>query len=86
MEAAPSMAAILKEEAAKAEISNVTLIEGRWQDVEAPAGDVVLCWNVLNYVEDIDVFMEKVDAHARERVLVVLRSSSTSALGATGIQ
>ena len=79
VEAAPSMAAILKEEAAKAEISNVTLIEGRWQDVEAPPADVVLCWNVLNYVEDIDVFMKKVDAHARERVLVVLHEVSPMA-------
>ena len=79
VEASPSMAAILKEEEAKAEISNVTLIEGRWQDVEAPAADVVLCWNVLNYVEDIDVFMKKVDAHARERVLVVLHEVSPMA-------
>jgi SAM-dependent methyltransferase len=79
VEAAPPMAAILKEEAAKAEISNVTLIEGRWQDVEAPKADVVLCWNVLNYVEDIGAFMTKVDAHARERVLVVLHEVSPMA-------
>ena len=79
VEAAPSMATILKEEAAKAEISNVTLIEGRWQDVEPPSADVVLCWNVLNYVEDIGAFMKKVDAHARERVLVVLHEVSPMA-------
>ncbi len=76
VEAAPNMAAIFKEEAGKAEIPNVTLIEGRWQDVEAPTADVALCWNVLNYVEDIDVFMEKVNTHARERVLVVLHEVS----------
>jgi SAM-dependent methyltransferase len=72
VEAAPPMAAILKEEAAKADITNVQLIEGRWQDVDAPVADVVLCYNVLNYVSDIDVFMTKLDSHAREHVLVVL--------------
>ena len=66
VEAAPNMAGILKEEATAAGITNVTLIEGRWQDVDPPAADVVLCFNVLNYVEDIDMFMRKVNDHARE--------------------
>ncbi len=72
VEAASHMAAILTQEASNAGITNVTLIEGRWQDVDAPQADVVLCYNVLNYVPDIDVFLTKLDSHAREQVLVVL--------------
>ncbi|MDA0797378.1 MAG: class I SAM-dependent methyltransferase [Chloroflexi bacterium] len=72
VEAAPPMAAILTEQAAAAEISNVTLIEGRWQDVDAPMADIALCFNVMNFVPDIDLFITKLNQHAHDRVLVVL--------------
>jgi len=72
VEASPNMAAILKEQAIGAGISNVTLIEGRWQDADAPVADVALCFNVMNFVPDIDAFIRKLDAHAHDRVLVVL--------------
>ena len=73
VEPSPNMASILKEEAAKAGINNVTLVDARWQDAEVSATDVALCFNVLNFVPDIEAFLSKLVANTRELVLIALQ-------------
>ena len=75
VEPSASMAAALLQGAADYDIHNVSLVEGRWEEAEVARADVVLCAHVLYTTRDIEPFLRKLEAHARERVLIVLFGS-----------
>ncbi len=72
VEPSASMGAVLQEEATRLGRDNVSLIASTWEDAEVEPADVVVCVQVLYTVRDIEGFIGKLEAHARERVLVVL--------------
>ena len=72
VEPSPSMAAILTEEAARHQIPNVTIVQSEWEDAVVAPADVTLCVNVLYTVPDVVGFIRKLEAHSRERVIIVL--------------
>ncbi len=72
VEPSPSMAQAFLEEANAHSISNVSLVKAKWEEACVEPADVVLCSHVLYTVLDIDAFIRKMDAHARERVLIVM--------------
>ena len=72
VEPSPAMLAVLQEEAERAGLGNLTTVEARWEEAEVPPRDIVLCVHVLYTVREIDDFLRKLEAHARERVLVVI--------------
>ena len=72
VEPSPSMASLLLEQASEYETSNVSLVQAEWEDARVEPGDIVLCAHVLYTIQDIEPFVRKLDAHARERVLIVL--------------
>ena len=72
VEPSQSMASVLLEEASNYGIDNVSLIQAGWEDAPVDPGDIVLCAHVLYTVRDIEPFVRKLEAHARDRVLVVL--------------
>ena len=72
VEPSPSMGAVLQQQARDSGISNVTLVESGWAEADVDVGDIVLCTHVLYVVAEIEPFVRKLEAHARERVLVVL--------------
>jgi len=75
VEPSSSMVAVLREQASEFGISNVTVVENRWEDAEVDPGDVVLCAHVLYVIRDIEHFVRKMDSHARGKVLIVLYQS-----------
>ena len=72
VEPSASMGAVLQEEADRMRRDNVSLVASTWEDAEVEPADVALCVQVLYTVRDIEGFISKLEAHARERVLVVL--------------
>jgi SAM-dependent methyltransferase len=72
VEPSPSMASVLLQQAAEYGINNVSLIQARWEDAEVAPADAALCVHVLYTIQDIGPFVRKLEAHAREKVLIVL--------------
>jgi SAM-dependent methyltransferase len=72
VEPSESMASVLEDQARQSGIENVTVVRSRWEEAEIDAGDVALCAHVVYVVRDIGAFLRKLDAHARDRVLVAL--------------
>jgi SAM-dependent methyltransferase len=54
-------------------LDNLTIIASNWEDAEPAPADLVICVNVLYGIADPVPFIEKLAAHARERVFLVLR-------------
>ena len=79
VEPSPSMAAILTEEAARHQTSNVTIVQSEWEDASVAPADVTLCVNVLYTVPDVVGFIRKLEAHSRERVIIVLHAEHPQA-------
>ena len=72
VEPSSSMGEVLLQQASDCSIENVSLVESTWDKAEVEAADLVLCVHVLYVVPEIEAFVRKLEAHARERVLVVL--------------
>ncbi len=72
----PAMLAIVKREARRRGLANVRCIEGRWQDVDAPTADVVICSYVLPLIEDAAGFLAKLDGAARSHAFVYMNAVS----------
>ncbi len=72
VEPSESMAAVLTGQAAESGISNVTLVQSTWEDAVTLPGDVAICAHVVYTVRDIAGFLEKLDAHARRQVVVIV--------------
>jgi len=72
VEPSPSMAFVLLQQAADYGIHNVSLVQSRWEEAEVDPGHIALCAHVLYVVHDIVPFIRKLEAHGRERVLIVL--------------
>lgn len=56
---------------------NMTVIASTWEDAEPQKADLVICSHVLYGVADVVPFLAKLEAHARERVFVYLRTAPT---------
>ena len=72
VEPSASMGSILEEEAKRMQRDNVALVTSTWEEAEVEPADVILCVQVLYTVKDIVPFISKLEAHAQEKVLVVL--------------
>ena len=62
---------MLKSRAEDAGIRNITVMNEPWEDAMAPMADMVLCSLVLHHVSDVAPFVEKLQRHATDRVVVV---------------
>ena len=72
VEPSESMASVLLEQAGEHGIENVSLVQARWEEAQVEPGDIVLCAHVIYTVTEIEQFVRKLEAHARERVIIVL--------------
>ena len=71
VEPSPSMCRVLREAAEEFQVSNVEVVESGWLDADVPKVDVVICVHVLYGIQDIEVFVRKLEEHA-DRVIVVV--------------
>jgi SAM-dependent methyltransferase len=80
VDASPVMLSVLRRHARRAGLANVTTVIGRWEDVDVAPADVVLCSYVLPLVQDVAVFLAKLDAASRGHAFVYLSAMSTDAV------
>ncbi len=80
VDASPVMLSILRRQARRAGLANVTTVVGRWEEVEVAPADVVVCSYVLPLIRDIAAFLAKMDAAGRGHAFVYLSAMSTDAL------
>lgn len=67
---------LLAKRARKLGLANVRGVVGRWEDVDVPVADVVICSYVLPLVADAAGFLRKLDAGARHRAFLYLGAAS----------
>ena len=72
VEPSPSMAAALLQQAADSRIHNISVVQAQWEEADVGPADVVLCAHVLYTIREVEPFVRKLEAHGRERVLIVL--------------
>ena len=68
-----AMLALLREDAAHNGLTNIDSLESAWIDAEVEHHDVLLCSHVLYPIADIEPFVRKLAARARQRVFVYTR-------------
>ena len=72
IEPSESMAQGLLAGRSKAGITNLTLVKSTWEKTTIPASNIVLCAHVLYTILDVVKFVQKLETHALERVLLIL--------------
>jgi SAM-dependent methyltransferase len=75
VEPSESMASVLTQQAQESGIENVSVVQNEWQDATVDPVDIVLCAHVLYTIRDIGAFLNKLDAHAKKTVLVVIHNA-----------
>src|SRR5688572_18261473 len=78
-----AMAEAFQAGAAAAGITNVRFIRADWLEAEAIQGDIAVAASVTYFVRDIVAFIQKMEAAARRRVLITVRSVPGPNLRAT---
>jgi len=71
---------ICRKQARATGLSNVTCVQGQWEETEVPPVDVAFSSYVLPLVADAPGFLTKLDASATERVLLYLGAYTADAL------
>ena len=71
---------ICRKQARAAGLSNVTCVQGRWEETEVPTVDVAFSSYVLPLVADAPRFLTKLDAAAIERVFLYLGAYTADAI------
>jgi SAM-dependent methyltransferase len=74
-----SMLAVLERRAQELGTTNITTVHATWEDAQVPQADVVFSSFVMTLVADGAGFVRKLDANARERVLLYLGAYSGDA-------
>lgn len=76
VEPSEAMLEQLREGARECGITNVSVLKGDWQEIQADHADIVLCAHVLYGVAGIEPFVQKLVSHSRERVLLLMYMES----------
>ena len=71
---------LLRSRVAEFGLTNVTDIQERWEEAEAPAADVAVCCWVLHHVLEAAPFVRKMEERARERVVILEMMETPGAL------
>ena len=79
VEPSESMLQELRETAQQSGIENLSIEEAGWEDAEVESADVVLYSHVVYGVADIAPFVRKLQAHARDLVLIPMFMGSPQA-------
>jgi SAM-dependent methyltransferase len=71
VEPSGSMLQGLREGMQEAGIKNITSVQATWEEATVEPADVALCAHVVYGVADIEPFIRKLEAHARQKVLLL---------------
>jgi len=73
IEPSDSMLEMLRENIVKAELDNIRILQGRWEDIDIESHDIVSCTHAIYETKDFTAFISKMERHSRERCYLVLR-------------
>ena len=76
----PAMLDLLRRQARRRRLTNVAVVEGRWNDVYVVPADVAFASYVLPVVDDAPAFLAKLDAAARRHCLLYLGAFTYDAI------
>ena len=62
---------LLKSRIEEAGLTNITVINQGWEDADVPPADMVLCSLVLHHQLEAAFFVERMQEHARDRIVVL---------------
>ena len=71
VEPSEALAGYLRADAAAEGLSNVEIIEARWEEATVEPADLVLCSHVLYPFAEVEGFVRRLDAHARRACLIL---------------
>ena len=71
VEPSAAMGDLLSTEAKEANINNISIVNGLWEEVEVDPAQVVLCAKVVCGVAALATFVIKLESHATDRVLIL---------------
>ncbi len=80
VEPSASMRQVLREGMAEHGIDNIEIIEGVWEEVEAPVADVALIANVGYDIDEIGPFLDRLETHARRLCVAVMLDRQPASL------
>jgi SAM-dependent methyltransferase len=69
-----AMLGFLRDDVAAQGLRNVDVVEGEWLQADVPPADAVLCSHVVYPIGDVVPFIRKLDASAKDRVFIYLRT------------
>ena len=70
----PAMLDLLREDVERQGLLNVAIVEGEWLAVDTEPADAVICSHVLYPIADVVPFVRKLEASAKQRVHIYLRT------------
>jgi cyclopropane fatty-acyl-phospholipid synthase-like methyltransferase len=75
VEPSPSMAEVLETAAHDHSITNILVVQARWEDALVEPAGLALSVHVLYVVPEVEGFIRKMEAHASRRVMIVLHQA-----------
>ena len=80
VDSSPVMLRILQRRARTLGLANIRTVPGRWEDVDVPPADVLVCSYVLPLVTRVRPFLQKLDQSSRQRAFLYLNGASADFL------
>lgn len=77
VEPSSGMRGALEGHVAQRGLRNVTVVASTWEEAAVEPADVVLSVNVIYWTTDVVPFLRKLQRHARERCLIILRATQS---------
>lgn len=72
VESFPSTGKVFREQAKLHNVSNVTLVDNKWEEAKIKAADVVICFHVLYTIKEAGLFIRNMEQHAKEWIWVAI--------------
>ena len=80
VEPSAALGDLLSTEAKEANIKNISIVKGLWEEVAVDPAQVVLCAKVVYGVAELATFVLKLESHATDRVLILADMESPQAI------
>lgn len=82
VEPSPSMIEVMKESLSHEKISNVSIVQGEWPDIEVEPHDFSLCSHAMYASPDLKTFVLRMNARTRRTCFLLLRAPSINGVRA----
>ena len=74
VEPSPAMREVMRENLSATGVSNVTIVEGKWPDIQVGTHDLTLCAHAMYGLPDFAAFVHSLEAATRNLCVLVMRA------------